>query len=128
MQYGKADDKPSRQDGYAAHGSSLVGSYLHDIVILEQTTNTYTDYFDMKMTREKGIKKHFNSKAEPTGPIGHEPSLHCGMPNTQHVDTIPRCRENTVHKFWSCWTMAVMSWYPFSFGWDLRRSVVLPRQ
>jgi hypothetical protein len=42
----------------------------------------------------KGIKKHFNGQAEPTGPIGHEPSLHCGMPNTQHVDTITRCREN----------------------------------
>ena len=37
------------------------------------------------------------------------------MPNTQHVGTITRCRENAVHKFWSFWITSVMSWYLFSF-------------
>lgn len=66
--------------------------YCTWIIILEQTTSTYTLLFWYEDDKGERHKKHFNSKAEPTGPIGHEPSLHCGMPNTQHVHTIPKCK------------------------------------
>jgi hypothetical protein len=67
MWNGKPDDKPSRLDGYAARGSHhFVGSYFHDLVILEQTTNTNTvSLFWYENDKGRGINNILIAKLSP---------------------------------------------------------------
>ena len=67
MWNGKPDDKPSILDGYAARGSHhFVGNYFHDLVILEQTTNTDSvSLFWYENDKGRGINNILIAKPSP---------------------------------------------------------------